>query len=88
MEAAKMRVFPAADGALQVQQSPCQRPSPGPADAECSVEVESRGRLGPPLALIPPAEIHRRQPQECSLALPTSPRQRRSAYGIILEHDY
>ena len=51
MAAAKIRVFPAADGALQVQQSPCQRSSPGPADAECSVEVESRGRLGPPLAL-------------------------------------
>ena len=50
MEAAKVRVFPAADGA-QVQQSPCQRSSPGPTDAECSVEVESRGRLGPPLAL-------------------------------------
>ncbi len=29
-------------------------------------------------------EIQSREPQECSLALPTSPRQRRSGYGIFL----
>ncbi len=51
MAAAKIRVFPTADAALQDQQSPCQRSSPGPADAERSVDVESRGRFGPPLAL-------------------------------------
>ena len=45
MAAAKMRVFPTADGALQVQQSPCQWSSPGPADAECSVDAETRGRI-------------------------------------------
>ena len=43
MAAAKTRVFPTADGALQVQQSPCQWSSP-------SVDVESGGRIGPPLA--------------------------------------
>ena len=51
MAAAKMRVSPTADGALQVQQSPCQRSSPRLADAEFSVNVESGGRIGPPLAL-------------------------------------
>ena len=41
MAAAKMRVFPTADGALQVQQFPCEWSSPGPADDESSVDVDA-----------------------------------------------
>ncbi len=47
---ATMRVFPSSDGALKVRQSPCQWPSPGPTDTERPVDVESRARIGPPLA--------------------------------------
>jgi hypothetical protein len=76
-----MRVFPAADGALRVQQSPCQRWA-----RRCRVfrrGGESRSTWAA-FGFDATAEIYRRQPQECSLALPTSPRQRHSAYGIIL----
>jgi len=47
---ATMGVFPSSDGALKVRQSPCQWPSPGPTDTERPVDVESRARIGPPLA--------------------------------------